>query len=527
MTSKAVALVRVQLLGMFGINRARHSKDPKERNKLIFLSIGVVLLAALFLAYSTMMAVGLALSGLGEVMPAFMLTISSVITLVTTITKSNGVLFGLKDYDTIMSMPVKTSTVILSRFFFLYTMALLFGCVIMLPFGIVYGLASSATPMVWAMLAVSVFLAPLLPIVVGTALGALITAVSVRFRYKNLVSVVLSLLLVIGIMLGSMSLQVGSEIGLTAIAGELVSMMNRLYPVAILFSAAMKGDLMMFLLFFLLSVGAFVLFLALFSRWYNKINTAVMSHANRSNYRLGELKAASQISALYKKELRRYFSSAIYVVNTFVGMVMLLLFSAALLLTGPSKVEQFAEIPGLTALLSGIAPLIPTVLVAMSSTTCSAISLEGKNRWILYSMPVESIAIFNAKILVNLTILIPPILVSGGLLSAGLKLGVIETLLVLTVPCAYAWFISVTGLAMNLKFPNFDWNSDMEVVKRGAAVLVTMLLGFVSVAVPIAGVILLTGKVDPRVISAAAGVLVALAGWLIHCRLRKVKLYIS
>lgn len=521
MIANCLVLLRIQLLSLFGFNKAIHSRNPKERRKLLFLMIGIGLLALLFLAYSALFAAGLAAMNLAGAIPAVMLTVAACITLVTTILKANGSLFGLRDYDIVMAMPVTNAAFIAGKVLFFYVLALLFSLVILLPCSIVYGIAVSASVMTWILLFLSLFLAPLLPLIVGTALGALITAVSVRFRHKNLVSTLLGLVLICGIFVLSLNLQTESTADLNAMSEQLFRTINRVYPVAALFAGAVNdGNLMYFLWFTLLSVGSFLLFLALLSRWYCKINTAVTSYAAHSDYQLGELKSSSRFIALYQKEARRYASSPIYIINTVTGMILFLLFAAGLFITGTDIIEQLTKIPELSSLLAGLAPFIPAVFVVMSTTTCSSISLEGRSRWILSSMPVEAITIFNAKILWNMTIVIPPIFIGSGLLSAALKLSLLDSLLLIAVPCAYAWYIAVVGIVLNLKFPNFEFTSDMEVVKQGIPVLFTILTGFVSCAVPILVVMIPGSSVPPRMAAAAACILAAAAGVALHSRLR-------
>jgi len=61
-----------------------------------------------------------------DLLPAITMAIASIITLFTTIYKVNGILYAFKDYDFIMSMPVKIKKIIYSRMVLLYLMNLTF-----------------------------------------------------------------------------------------------------------------------------------------------------------------------------------------------------------------------------------------------------------------------------------------------------------------------------------------------------------------------------------------------------------------
>lgn len=528
MNVNCLILVRIQLLSLFGFNKTRYSKDKKERTKLLFFGIGIFLIALLFLLYSTLTAIGLVALNMTHAIPGIMLTISGVITLVTTVMKSNGSLFGLKDYDIIMAMPVTNATIITSRISFLYFTTFLFSLIILLPCSIVFGIVTKASSIVWIMLFFSLFLAPLLPLIIGSALGALITAVSVRFRHKNLVSILLNISLVVGILIGSMGMQFESEADLTEMSQQLIAALNQIYPLAGIFGKAInQGSILYFLIFFISSIGAFLIFLGVLSRCYIKINTAVTSHAISSDYKLGELKTSSLFWALYKKEAKRYVSSPNYLLNTFIGMILFILLAIGFAITGPENMEQLANMPGMSSWISSLVPFVPAFFVVISSTTCSSISLEGKSRWILYSIPAQFITIFNAKILWNLTILIPPIIIGGSILSWTLKLGILETFLLFFLPCAYGWFISVVGILLNIKYPNFDFNSDVEVVKRGIPVLLTMLLGIISVLFPIGAVMFLSKSIDSNFIIMLSAVTIMGIGTILYNHLKKIKLTLS
>ena len=158
------------------------------------------------------MAYGLVSMGMVEIIPAYMLMIISVITLIMTMFKTNGILFGFKDYDMVMSLPVKTSAVITSRFMMMYVLNFLFECVVIIPASIIYAINVVPEPSYYIMMIISIFIIPLIPMTIATALGAIITAISCRFKYKNLFSILMSFGFFLGFFYLSMSsknLQVG------------------------------------------------------------------------------------------------------------------------------------------------------------------------------------------------------------------------------------------------------------------------------------------------------------------------------
>ena len=79
------------------------------------LGLAVILVLGCLTAYSALFSAGLARAGAADSLPTISVLVCSLITLVLTFLKSSGVLVGLRDYDMVMSLPVKSSEVVLSR----------------------------------------------------------------------------------------------------------------------------------------------------------------------------------------------------------------------------------------------------------------------------------------------------------------------------------------------------------------------------------------------------------------------------
>ena len=126
-----ILLLKIQLLGLFGINKTLHA-DPAKAKRTLALAALVVAAVVLFAsAYSAGVAQGLVQIGLGEAVPLVAVLVGAIAGAVAAFLKTNGVLFGFKDYDLVMSLPVPTSSVVLSRIASLYAMSLLFGVLVM------------------------------------------------------------------------------------------------------------------------------------------------------------------------------------------------------------------------------------------------------------------------------------------------------------------------------------------------------------------------------------------------------------
>jgi ABC-2 type transport system permease protein len=200
-------LTKIQLLSSFGLNKALHTRDVKERRKLLLLCmgilIGVAMIAVFSFGYSFMMAQNFEEIGRMDLLLAIMMAVTSIIGFFTTIYKASGVLFGFKDYDLVMSLPIKTSHVVASRVLQLYVLNLFFTLMVMLPAGTVYAIKVSPEALYYLFFLLALLFIPLLPIIAATIIGALISWISSRFKASRMISLILTFVVIIGVIIGS------------------------------------------------------------------------------------------------------------------------------------------------------------------------------------------------------------------------------------------------------------------------------------------------------------------------------------
>ena len=122
----------------------------------------------------------------------------------------------------------------------------------------------------------------------------------------------------------------------------------------------------------------------------------------------------------------------------------------------------------------------------LTSTTAASLSLEGKNRWIMCSAPTQARTVYNSKIAVNLTVILPVLYISAIFIRIAITCSLMQTVLLFIIPTVYTFFISVLGVYLNIKFPKYDWTSEYYAVKGGAiSVLATVGGGMASSLTPL------------------------------------------
>ena len=487
MKGKYKYLLRMQLYNLFGINRLIHSRDKQEKQRSAIVAALMLVAIAILAIYITKFSNSMAEAGLGKALPTLMVVVCSLTTLTLTFVKSTGVLIGLKDYDMVMSMPVNTISIVTSRVTLLYLINLIIGFISMLPSSIIYILYEHPPICSYLFLVGALFLTPIIPMIISLSLGVLIVAVSSRSKHKNIYSLVLSTAAVLMIVLASTKTQSMDEAQITNLGVAIAETVNKFYPPAILFTnALLHNDWVGFVIFAAVSLVSGIAFIAIVSHYYKTLNTAVFSHYAKKDYKMGALKSSSPFMALYKKELRRLSSCTIYALNSCIGIVLLFVVAVMAVFFMPSTLRQQVEVMGIMIVIQNIMPIALAIFVSMTSTTAASLSLEGKNRWIMCSVPTQARTVYNSKIAVKLTVILPVLYVSAILIRIVIPCSLMQTVLMFLIPTVYAFFISVLGIYLNIKFPKYDWTSEYYAVKGGAiSVLATVGGGMASSLTPL------------------------------------------
>ena len=236
--------------------------------------------------------------------------------------------------------------------------------------------------------------------------------------------------------------------------------------------------------YIVLSIVVFYLFVKIASLKYGLLNTLANTKSRYANDKVS-YERKSVFFSLYQKELGRFLSSYMAVLNAGLGVILLCVFSICFLFNSVGQIGNSAGIENINEYLSNLAPVFIASMLSLSCPAASSISLEGKNIWILKSSPVEVKTILNAKIAVNLTLHLIGYMISVSVFMLKLDMSPIQVMNLVIVPICYSLFIMVIGISLNKKYPNYDWDSEMIVVKQSLPVIVTGIISMITLITPI------------------------------------------
>ena len=124
-------------------------------------------------------------------------------------------------------------------------------------------------------------------------------------------------------------------------------------------------------------------------------------------------------------------------------------------------------------------------MLSISCPAASAISLEGRNLWVLQSIPLSNKTFIKSKIALTLTVHAIGYMLSVAVFLIRFQFNAIWSFTLLAVPACYSVFTAVQGTYINCCFPRFDWDNEMVVVKQSISVILSGVIGMICIAVPV------------------------------------------
>ena len=480
-------LLKINILETFNINKALHGHDKKEKRKLVFFLALMVFIGVVVVGYSYMyfsfVAPMLYQIGMLDMLIGVMMAMASFCIVLTSLYKVVGLIIGCKDYEMLAALPIKNSTIMISKWVTLYLGNLLTISLILIPGIYIYQSYIPVTMGFYAMFILCTLVLPLLPIVIGCVVGVVIKAAASRFKYSNIIAI----LLVFGAMGIYMYVvtSIQSDTQFIELATTMVTLLNQMYPLTSTFiDAVCYQDITAILIFVLLNSITFGIFTWIIAKGYMRLNTLVNGTHTNNNYRLQATKKTKVLPTLIKKEMKRYFASTIYVTNTAMGEVLQLLAVGYILIQGLGSFEQLFELGDISSMIAALLPLFVCLTAGMGCTTHVSISIEGKQFWICKSLPISTMQIFLSKMAVYILIALPISLFSVISLSIVFKLTILQIIINIMIVTIFIICISMLGLVINLHFPQFEFQSETKLVKQSMASFLQVVVAMATALIP-------------------------------------------
>ena len=467
-------IASLELKNLFGLNSLRHTKDKSMKRRAVLLGIAWVFLIAMVFFYVGGLAYGLIVLGLASILPAYLVTIASLIILMFGMFKAGDMIFHRSGYEILSSLPLQQEAIVVGRFVRMYVEDFLLTLLALIPGGVVYAVLVRPAWYIYPLWAIAALLLPLLPLSLATLLGTVISGISSRMKNKSVSQVVLSLAIVLGSLWLSTTLGTHAETltpeMLADLAETVAQLLGRVYPPALWLGRAMhEGNITSLALCAVVYLSVFLAVVLLAAHNFHAICRRLAVTTAKHDYRMERLQQSTVLKSLWKREWKRYFASGVYVTNTILGPIWGMVLAVAYLVAGAESVNHLL---GIELDLGEWLPFLVGGTFAMMPTTAVSISMEGKNWWITKSLPLPTKTILDSKLLLYVSLVLPCYLVAEVAMVLALRPDILGLVWLLVIPAVLILFSCVFGITANLLLPNFNWDTEVSVVKQSAAAAV-------------------------------------------------------
>ncbi|MBE6601782.1 MAG: hypothetical protein E7637_04675 [Ruminococcaceae bacterium] len=475
------ALLKKQFLEIFAWFRYNARNGKRRKGIALFGFAALYLYLFGFLGYFFFMfADGLAplySIGKGWISMLIMSLVGILLGVIGSIFSTYNILYRAKDNDLLLSLPIPPSKILFVRLLGVYLMGLLYELLVMVPTLIVF--FQHAKPSVaGALFAVLLpFVLSLFVLTLSCLLGYVIAWITARMRRKNLLTVLAALLFMVLYYFGYSKMMTALS-KILMYADALESKLRWIYPFYHL-AMGTEGNLLSMLISTAIFALLFAVTVAVLAKSFLKLATTNRGEKKKV-YRESRVKAGGVSSALLKKELRRFLSSPVYMLNCALGSVFMVVLGVLVLIKGRNLLSTVSATPmlgteGLTVLIFAASLCM---IASMNDVTAPSISLEGKWIWLVQVLPVRPIDVLLAKLKLHLWVTLPPLWFFAAASLIVLQPTWYYLLLLLLVATVFAVMMALIGLCLNLKFPNLKWVNEAVPVKQSMSVLLSMFGGW-------------------------------------------------
>ena len=473
-------LIKVNVLTFFDLHKLINAKTNKE----FFYAIARLLFLLLLLSFFSISIYKIIEPNIKEykeaeilfiILGQYMAIISSVL-IASNIQKIDDLLFKFKDYNLLFSLPIKKHKIFLSKLITLYIFNMIYTIVFMISPYIIYVRNSDVSIYFHIIYFITLFIIPLVPIMISTILGIIFTTISNLFKERKIINLMLTLIMFLFMLAFSYNMFSNTKETVDDVM-ELLDTFNKMYPLTKLYvEILIYNNIKSLILFILIPIILFIIYILIINKFHTKIYNLINNYKTKKLLKL-KFNKHSKIISLYNKELKTYTSSNMYVMNTTLGSILFTIIVFLYIFLDKDDLTSIIGNINLRYIIENYAPVLMGSFCLLNATTAASISMQKRTINIIKSLPIKRSTLYLSKIMVNMTVSIPFIILNATLLNYYLNPNnYIKTMMYVT-PILYQLNISMLGLYLNLKYPSYEYKSDVQIIKQSIPAIFTLIIG--------------------------------------------------
>lgn len=476
-------LVKLFLVENISLKRLMGFDVKKNKIKTILIGLAIVYALVVFIGLFGYMFfdLGRILHEMGqdEMLISFLCIYTLGMAFFVTLLRASGYLFYYKDYEILAPLPLHPRTVLYAKMTVMMILLYLTSFIFTLPIMFSYFYWNGFSIIGLLYFIVGFLFIPLIPVAIISFLSLGIATITAKLRHSKLIGIFLVFVLMIGLMMVSFSINDVEQNPLTGQIDLFKGIANVYLPFD-WFRTAVHEKSLLHLLYLVGSNGIiFGLYIYFIQGLVHKTNQRGVRVNIRKTVGTLNYQKKSPLMSVVFKEMKRFFGSTIYAVNSGFGPIILLVASVASLFFQAKLEEILGQAIGAEGL--PIEVMIIGLIgfsLAMTYTPAISLSMEGKNFWIMKSLPIKPKTVMYGKILFNLILMVPIGILSNVLFGISLKIPLVNQLVMILLVVTFSLVISCFDAMVNLFTPKFQFVNDTEVVKQSAGALLAIFGGF-------------------------------------------------
>lgn len=420
-----------------------------------------------------------------------------------------NIFYFSKDIDYLLPLPVKPETIIASKFVVTLLYEYFIEGIILLPCTFIYGISSSASPLFYVYSIILMIFLPILPLCIALLLSILVMPLINLSKNKDLFKIIGGILALVFAFGFNIVANLGAR-NAGQMSNSLKSLSNSVGSIfpggkiaadALINCSSFYGFLQL-VIFVLMNILSFVIILVLSNALYFKGVVGLSeSGSKRKAMNEAELsKAVSRKSVVVSytiKELKLLFRTPAYFINCVIIVliwplvIIMPMFFSSHQNNGPSKdqlISLFSSSSNYPIVIAAAAAF-GVFVGCMNVVTCTSISREGDNFFVMKYIPVPYKQQITAKILSGVVIALVGQILLVITAAIIMRMPIYISILCIIVGLAGMFFSATIGILIDIMMPKLEWDNEQKAVKQNLnvlfAVIPALIVGVITV-VPIA-----------------------------------------
>lgn len=393
---------------------------------------------------------------------------------------TRGILFEAKDNELMLSLPIPDKYIVMSRMLNVFINTFIYTFLMWVPAFINYFIFHGFDILVFIYGIILYILITCIVVSLSCLFGYGISILMKKIPMKNFIQTFITLIFLAAyyvIYFSANRIMTAMLLDLNKFEATMKTKGIFIYA----FAKAATGDS----LYFLISIGFSILVcaicFAIIIRRYRNLLVSTPSN-NKKEFKGSYNKQLSIGNTLINREVKRFFSNSTYTLNCGLGVVILGGASIALIIFN-GKIKEllplFEVIPFLKDALPIAIICAMSLIASLDALSVPAVSLEGKNYWIIRSLPVNTYDVLNSKRTLQFRMHVIPIAILAVLCSMFFEMEGLTQVAFVICACTSCMFITYCDLFLGIKGANLKWNDEIFVIKQSGNVFIAIFGGMI------------------------------------------------